>query len=109
MKITLTMDYPTFCALQRPLEEAHKRASASLQATRESIAAELGVPATGHMGLTPDAIKFDPRYRAAKADCDEAFARLREFNGRWTRRFKREIAADVHAARIARLATSRRR
>lgn len=36
-------------------------------------------------GLTPDAVKFSPEYRAAKAEFDRAFAAVRAFNGRYKR------------------------
>ncbi len=34
----------------------------------------------GPMGLTPDAVKATPEWRAAKQRLDRAFARLRAFN-----------------------------
>jgi hypothetical protein len=31
-------------------------------------------------GLTPDAVKFSPEYKAAKAECSRAFSALRDHN-----------------------------
>ena len=47
-------------------------------------AASAGLKAFAHLrapnGLTPDAVKFSPEYRAAKSAYDQAFARLRAVN-----------------------------
>lgn len=48
----------------------------------------------GPMGLAPDAIRFSPAYRAEKAACDEAHARLAEFNKWFTKEFARELRAE---------------
>lgn len=71
-------------ALQGALEADLRAAYAGLQAID-------GV-GTGPFGLTPDAIKADPEYRAAKAATDKAFARLRGFNAWYVKQFANERA-----------------
>jgi hypothetical protein len=53
------------------------------------------------MGLTPDSVKADPRWQAAKRRVDSLFETLRRFNVGYTRQFKREIAAQRKARRAA--------
>jgi len=36
----------------------------------------------GPMGMTPDAVKFSPEYRAAKAAYQKAFEAVRSFNSK---------------------------
>lgn len=55
----------------------------------------------GPMGLTPDAVKASPEYRAAKMAFDSAFAGQRCFNASFVRTFRREIAAERAARRAA--------
>ncbi|MCP1852820.1 MULTISPECIES: hypothetical protein [unclassified Bradyrhizobium] len=95
------MDFAAFQAAAAELDSRMKEAGARLGAVTESLAAEMGIPARGPMGLTPDRIKFDPRYRLAKAAADIAFAELRAFNGRYAPRFKKEIRAEIDARRRA--------
>lgn len=52
---------------------------------------------SGAMGLTPDAVRLSPEYRAAKAAFDAAFARERAFNGRYVKQFAKEIRAERRA------------
>lgn len=52
----------------------------------------------GPMGLTPDAVRATAEWQTAKATYDNAFARLRAFNARFTRIF----ASDIRAERRAR-------
>lgn len=49
---------------------------------------------SGFMGLTPDDVRARPDYRIAKQAMDKAFAELRAFNAVYTKRFKKEIAAE---------------
>lgn len=51
------------------------------------------------MGLTPDHVKADPRWQQAKAKADVLFQALRQFNGVYVRKFKRELAIARRAAR----------
>lgn len=53
------------------------------------------------MGLTPDSVKTDPRWQAAKSKVDALFQTLRQFNGAYTKQFKRELAAQHRANRYA--------
>ena len=55
-----------------------------LRGNLDRASAALGTVAglgSGPLGLTPDSVKQSPEYREAKANYDEAFARLRWFNG----------------------------
>ena len=52
----------------------------SLEAAVKAASEALKRFARGPMGLTPDAVKFSPDYRAAKLAFDTAFSRLRQFN-----------------------------
>lgn len=56
--------------------------------------AALRVFPRGKMGLTPDAVKATPEYRASKSRYQEAFARLRAFNAVFVKTFAKEIRAD---------------
>jgi hypothetical protein len=53
------------------------------------------------MGLTPDSVKSDPRWQAAKSKVDKLFQTLRQFNGVYTKQFKSELAAQHRANRYA--------
>lgn len=48
----------------------------------------------GAMGLVPDAVTSTPEYRAAKVRFQKAFARQREFNAVFTKRFAKELRAE---------------
>lgn len=48
----------------------------------------------GPMGLTPDAVRATPEWRAAKTRVDKAFARLRAFNAVFVKRFAKELRAE---------------
>lgn len=48
----------------------------------------------GSMNLLSDSIRNSAEYRTAKSNYDNAFAKLRDFNGMFTRHFKDEYAAD---------------
>lgn len=54
---------------------------------------------SGAMGLTPDAIKFSPEYRAAREGYASAAARLAQFNSKFCQRFKAELSARRMATR----------
>lgn len=99
------MDYATFKTAADTLSKRLGDASAARDSVRDIIAAELGIPATGQMGLTQDAIKSRLEYRAACSAEDSAFAALRRFNGQYAGRFKNERRADIDAKRRARLRT----
>jgi len=86
-------------AAQAALYAAHDAACRAADETATAIAARLGIAKHGAMNLTPDAIRLDPAYRAAKAAADAAFQRLRAFNADHVKRYK----ADIRAERRARL------
>lgn len=78
--------------------------NAELRAATDALNAltdELAGDAPRIMGLTPDSVKADPRWQAAKAKVDALFQTLRRFNTGYTRQFKREIAAQHRANRYA--------
>jgi hypothetical protein len=55
----------------------------------------------GPMGLTPDAVKFSPEFRAAKAAYDAAFQALRDHNGFMVKTFAAEMRAERKRPRKA--------
>jgi hypothetical protein len=67
----------------------------------KALTNELAGDAPRPMGLTPDSVKADPRWQAAKTRVDRLFQSLREFNGVYTKQFKRELAAQHRAKRDA--------
>lgn len=46
----------------------------------------------GSMNLTPDSVKALPEYQRLKNLSEHLFQRLRNFNGAYTKKFKKEIA-----------------
>ncbi len=69
--------------------------------TLNALTNELAGDAPRIMGLTPDSVKADPRWREAKAKVDRLFQTLQRFNVGYTRQFKRELAAQHRANRYA--------
>jgi hypothetical protein len=63
---------------------------------KEMAAAEAVMHAfpRGAMGLPPESVRLSPEYRTAKARTAKAFARLREFNAVFTKRFAKELRAE---------------
>lgn len=55
------------------------------------------------MGMTPDHVKAMPEYQEAKKAFDVSFQRLRNFNGQFTKVFKKEIAAERKAKLAAKI------
>ncbi|MGE5732779.1 MAG: hypothetical protein ACM37U_12605 [Gemmatimonas sp.] len=82
--------------------EQAKAEGAALESELSAAEQELKVFPRGPMGLTPDAVKALPEYRAAKARVDKAFARLRAFNGVFVKRFAKELRAERAARTLAR-------
>ena len=78
--------------------DAAKARKAELEARSAAASAVLNAFPKGAMGLTPDAVKFSPEFRAAKRAFDTAFEAERRFN-RW---FLKEFASEVRAERRAR-------
>jgi hypothetical protein len=67
----------------------------------KALTNELAGDAPRPMGLTPDSVKADPRWQAAKSKVDRLFQAMRQFNGVYTKQFKRELAAQHRANRYA--------
>lgn len=89
--------------LQREIDEALTRRAAFEEAKAEGVLVEKEMSAAqaaidafprGPMGLTPDAVRATPEWRAAKARVDKAFARLRAFNAVFVKRFAKELRAE---------------
>jgi len=83
------------------LAEKLERETAKAGEQLKSIAAP-----SGKMGLTPDAVKSSPKYKEAKAAYDEAFARMRAYNGVFVKKYKKELAAYRDEKRSRRLVTA---
>lgn len=49
---------------------------------------------SGPMGLTPDAVKFSPEYRAARAAYERAHAAAAKFNRSFCKAFARELREE---------------
>lgn len=77
------------------IDAALRDAIAALNALTDDLAGD----APRVMGLTPDHVKADPRWQQAKAKADVLFQALRQFNGVYVRKFKRELAIARRAAR----------
>lgn len=58
------------------------------------------------MGMTPDHVKAMPEWQEAKKAFDVSFQRLRNFNGQFTKVFKKEIAAERKAKLAAKIIQS---
>lgn len=71
---------------------------ADLKAASENLKTVSGTE-KGFMGLTPDHIKATPEWKAARSAFDNAFAKVRYFNGRYVKHFKKEIRAAIEAKR----------
>ena len=76
--------------VEREMSEAEQ----ALKFITADVAQRLGVPERGPTGLTPDAVKETPEWRAAKASVDKAFARLRAFNAVFVKKFAKELRAE---------------
>lgn len=76
------------------------------QATRRARADATSValntfPKDGPMGLTPDAVKFTPEFRQARAEYNHAFEELRIFNSFMLRTFAKECREERRNRRVA--------
>lgn len=97
------MNYAIFRTAAETLQQRVSAAGRELETISNAIAAELGIPRHGIMGLTPDAIRARPEWRAATLKLENAFCDLRRFNGMYANRFKKEIRAEIDARRNASL------
>ncbi len=73
---------------------AAKQREVDVDAAVDRASDALDVFPKGAMGLTPDAVKFSPEYRVAKAVYDAAFAEQRRFNAWFLKTFSAEIKAE---------------
>lgn len=89
--------------MAKPSGEENVRASAYAEAKRvvdkiqsESNAASAALQTfpKGATGLTPDAVKFSPEFKAAKTRFNVAVARERSANAWFYKTFKKEIRAE---------------
>ena len=76
---------------------AAKQIKTGLETAVAAAGAALKVFPREANGMTPDAVKFSPEFRAAKQEYNMAFSRLRTFNEAFLRTFKAEYAADRRA------------
>ena len=76
-----------------PFEEA-KIEQARIEEEVVAADAALKTFPRGGMGLVPDAVKSTPEYQDANARFRRAFARQREFNAVFTKRFAKELRAE---------------
>lgn len=74
--------------------EQAKAEAARLDAEAEAAGQELRAFPRGPTGLTPDAVRATPEYRAANARYQKAFARLRDFNAGYVKKFAKELREE---------------
>jgi len=79
-------------------KEHHDQLEAEVQRTGRDLKQLSG---GGLMGMTPEAVRATPEWKAAKHAADKAFAAFRAFNAGYVKRFKRELA-DEHTRWLAR-------
>lgn len=91
------MTYQEAKERQAAIEAAFEAACDNRAAIEAELAATLGIEPRNAMGLTADAIKLHPRYRAAKQNQDLAFKRLQESNRAFVKAYKKEIQAERRA------------
>lgn len=91
----MTTAFEIATAQRDTLETMLNEAIGALKALTDDLAGD--TPRV--MGLTPDHVKADPEWRAAKNKADALFQSLRTFNGFYVRQFKRELAIARRAAR----------
>lgn len=88
------IDFATATQRRDSINAELRDATAALRALTNDLAGAAPRP----MGLTPDHVKADPRWQAAKSKVDRLFQMLRNFNGVYVKQFKRELAAQRRAA-----------
>ena len=77
-------------------EEA-KKARDVIEAQVAEYTARLNSFPKGPMNLTPDHVRATDGWKEAKLYFDNAFQRLREFNGVFVKAYRKEIAAERRA------------
>ncbi len=76
-----------------PFEDA-KAERDSIQEEVNAADAAINAFPKGAMGITPDAIRATPEFRAANVRFQKAFARLQAFNTIYVKKFAKEIRAE---------------
>jgi hypothetical protein len=87
----MARDVPSSENAYRKAKEQHDNLEAEVQRTGRELKALSG---GGPMGLTPEAVRATPEWKAAKVAANKAFAAFRAFNADYVPRFKREITRD---------------
>lgn len=85
--------------------EQYLEINAQIDAAHDAIVWPEGV-GSGPMGLTPDAIKFGPEFRKARATSEGLKLIGRKFNQVCSKRFKKEIREHIAARRAAKNAAA---
>lgn len=83
------MNYEEAKAYKQTLEALNNAASDALK--------EFDKYGKTEMGMTPDFVKAMPEFKAAKLAFDISFNNLRNFNGKFNKAFKKEIAQERKA------------
>lgn len=100
--MTQAIDFALFQVARDALDSALVQAGNRLSATRERLASEQGIEPFGKLNLTPDSIRQHPDYRRDHAALNAAFEALRALNGRYVKRFAKELRQEREAMRAAR-------
>ena len=87
------MCYEVAKEMKAVMEAREREAAAVLKAVRGD--------AVGPMGLTPDAVKFSPEYRQAKADWQACWDAMRKFNAWFYKEFTPQVKAERRACNEA--------
>ena len=77
-----------------------KQLKNEINALMDVASAELNIlvdPHKGATGMTSDAFRATPEYKAAKAKFDVSFEKARNINAWFTKTFKKEYAAERKA------------
>jgi hypothetical protein len=82
-----TASFPSTYPEAKKLKEAHEAK------VTQAGAALKGYPKNA-MGMTPDAVKFSPDYKAKKQAYDSAFSALRDVNSTFLKKFSKEYKAE---------------
>ena len=89
------MNYEEAKAYKLSLEALNNAASNALK--------EFDKYGKSEIGMTPDFVKAMPEFKAAKLAFDISFNNLRNFNGKFNKAFKKEIAQERKAKLAAKI------
>ena len=76
-----------------------KQASKDLNSQVDDYSDKLNSFPKGEMGLTPDEVRNSKEYKLAKQNYNNAFKRLRDFNKKSSKEFKRRESKERRANR----------